>query len=305
MLEGWEGSILRVAPTTHSGQVLGIIVAIRPPGGDQFTTDDDTMLTELGGQVGLALHNVELDPALQESLEEVRRQADELQASRVRVVAASNAARRQIERNLDDWAQQHLVASAVNVRLAPKLAESDPSACLELLDQLGVDLQDAVQELRSLAHRIYPPLLIDRGLGDALRAASSRAAHFTEVVAPPLPVLARDRGGRLRLLHGGAAKRGQARPRGRVRHRQGLCGRLAPVLRGFGHRSGLRPVGYGGQGAGFVIMSDRVGTVGGTLKVDSAVGRDDDRGPGADRARGGAGSQLRDRLKKPTHAMQE
>ena len=88
MLEGRQDAVLRVAPTTHSGQVLGLIVAVRPPGGDQFTTDDDTMLTELARQVGLALHNVELDSALQESLEEVRRQADELQASRARIVAA-------------------------------------------------------------------------------------------------------------------------------------------------------------------------------------------------------------------------
>ena len=56
--------MLRVAPTTHSGRVLGLIVAVRPAGSDQFTTDDDTMLTELARQVGLALHNVELDSAL-------------------------------------------------------------------------------------------------------------------------------------------------------------------------------------------------------------------------------------------------
>ena len=95
------------------------------------------MLTELARQVALALHNVELDSALQESLDEVRRQADELQASRARIVAASDAARRQIERNLHDGAQQHLVALAVNVRLARRLAETDPAASAELLDQLG------------------------------------------------------------------------------------------------------------------------------------------------------------------------
>ena len=137
LLEGREDSIVRVAPTTHSGQVLGLIVAVRPPNSDQFTTDDDTMLTELARQVGLALHNVELDSALQESLDEVRRQADELRASRARIVAASDAARRQIERNLHDGAQQHLVALAVNVRLARQLAERDPEASGKILDQLG------------------------------------------------------------------------------------------------------------------------------------------------------------------------
>ena len=185
--------MVRVAPTTHSGQVLGLIVAVRPPNSDQFTTDDDTMLTELARQVGLALHNVELDSALQESLDEVRRQADELRASRARIVAASDAARRQIERNLHDGAQQHLVALAVNVRLARQLAERDPEASGKILDQLGVGIQEAVQELRALAHGIYPPLLIDRGIAEALRSAAGRAALPTEVDAEGLDRYSPDR----------------------------------------------------------------------------------------------------------------
>ncbi len=132
------------------------------------------MLTELARQVALALHNVELDSALQKSLEELREKAEELQESRARIVAASDAARRQIERNLHDGAQQHLVALAVNVRLARKLAESDPEASLEILDQLGEGLQSAVQELRALAHGIYPPLLADRGIEEALRSVAGR-----------------------------------------------------------------------------------------------------------------------------------
>ncbi len=101
-------------------------------------------------------------------------------------MAASDAARREIERNLHDGAQQHLVALAVNVRLARKLAETDLESSFELLDQLGLDLQDAVQELRALAHGIYPPLLIDRGLEEALRAAAGRAALPTTVEATDL-----------------------------------------------------------------------------------------------------------------------
>ncbi len=161
-------------------------MAVRAEGADQFTADDDTMLAELARQVGLALHNVELDSALQKSLDELRQQAEELQASRARIVAASDAARRQIERNLHDGAQQHLVALAVNVRLARKLAETDPEASLEILDQLGSGLQNAVQELRALAHGIYPPLLVDRGIEEALRSAAGRAALPAEVEASGL-----------------------------------------------------------------------------------------------------------------------
>ena len=274
MLEGRRDSILRVAPTTHSGQVLGLIVAVRPPNGDQFTTDDDTMLTELARQVGLALHNVELDSALQESLEEVRRQADELQASRARIVAAADAARRQIERNLHDGAQQHLVALAVNVRLARKLAETDPAASFELLDRLGVDLQDAVQELRALAHGIYPPLLIDRGVEEALRAAAGRAPLPTDVVASdlgryPPEIEAAAYFCCMEALQNAGKHAGDGSSATVKVWEDG--DRLFFEVSDNG--TGFDMKGAAGKGAGFVNMSDRVGAVGGTLNVDSAVGR--------------------------------
>src|SRR5205814_8645128 len=145
-----------VAPITHSGELLGAIVVERPAGGDPFAEEDDRVLTELARQVGLALHNVQLDSALQATLDELRHQAEELRTSRARIVATADAERRKIERNLHDGAQQHLVALAVNVRLARQLAESDPEMAKEMLDQLGTDLQDAVQQLRDLAHGIYP-----------------------------------------------------------------------------------------------------------------------------------------------------
>jgi signal transduction histidine kinase len=274
LLEGRQDSVLRVAPTTHSGQVLGLIVAVRPPGGDQFTTDDDTMLTELARQVALALHNVELDSALQESLVEVQRQADELQASRARIVAAADAARRQIERNLHDGAQQHLVALAVNVRLARKLAETDPSASLELLDQLGADLQDAVQELRSLAHGIYPPLLIDRGLEEALRAAAGRAALPTEVIASDLSRFSPEIEAAayfccLEALQNAGKHAGDGASATVRVWEEGdrLFFEVADTGAGFDVK------GASGRGAGFVNMSDRVGAVGGTLTVESTLGR--------------------------------
>jgi len=274
MLEGRRDSVLRVAPTTHSGQVLGLIVAVRPPNGDQFTTDDDTMLTELARQVGLALHNVELDSALQESLEEVRRQADELQASRARIVAAADAARRQIERNLHDGAQQHLVALAVNVRLARKLAETDPEASFELLDRLGVDLQDAVQELRALAHGIYPPLLIDRGVEEALRAAAGRAPLPTDVVASdlgryPPEIEAAAYFCCMEALQNAGKHAGDGSSATVKVWEDG--DRLFFEVSDNG--IGFDMKGAAGKGAGFVNMSDRVGAVGGTLNVDSAVGR--------------------------------
>ena len=111
-----DDEVLRVAPITNCGELLGLIVVRRPDGALPFDEHDDQALTELARQVGLALHNVKLDSALQESLDEVRRQADELRASRARIVEAADAQRRRIERDLHDGAQQHLVALAVSVQ---------------------------------------------------------------------------------------------------------------------------------------------------------------------------------------------
>jgi hypothetical protein len=85
------------------------------------------------------------------------------------------------ERNLHDGAQQHLVALAVNLRLARRLVETDAETSAETLDQLCAGLQDGVHELRSLANGIYPPLLVDRGIAEALRSAADRAVLPTEV----------------------------------------------------------------------------------------------------------------------------
>ena len=166
----------RVAPIAHSGELLGLIVCERPSDRATFMEDDDQALTELARQVGLALHNVQLDTALQESLEELRETNNELRASRVRIVAAGDAERRKLERNLHDGAQQHLVALAVKLRLAKDAVVDDPEDAEAMIDEIRGDLQEAITELRSLAHGIYPPLLVSGGLSEALPAAAARAA---------------------------------------------------------------------------------------------------------------------------------
>ena len=81
-LVGPEGSAaLRVAPLAHGGQLLGLIVARRRRDGEAFIEAEDRVLTELARQVGLALHNVQLDTALQASLDELRLRNEELQQS--------------------------------------------------------------------------------------------------------------------------------------------------------------------------------------------------------------------------------
>lgn len=132
--------------------------------------------------------NFRLDSALQASLEEVSRQAEDLQESRGRLVTASDTARRQIERNLHDGAQQHLMALAVDLQMARRLAQTDPEGTVELLDRLEAALRTAVNELRILAHGIFPPLLADRGLREALAATA-------DLIRIPVRIEARDLGG--------------------------------------------------------------------------------------------------------------
>ncbi|MEX2267403.1 MAG: histidine kinase [Acidimicrobiia bacterium] len=268
---GSEEAVMRVAPITNSGQLLGLMVARRPDGAPPFGEDDDQALTELARQVGLALHNVTLDSALQESLDEVRRQADEIRASRARIVQAGDAQRRAIERDLHDGAQQHLVALAVSVRLARTVADSDPEQAKVMMEQIGIDLQDAVQELRRLAHGIYPPLLAERGLGEALSAAAGRAALPTEIRAEGIgrfsqPIEAAVYFCVLEALQNAGKHAGDgSQATVTVREDEGaLLFEVADDGAGFDLSSGAQ------QGHGFVNMNDRVGAIGGTVTVDSA-----------------------------------
>jgi signal transduction histidine kinase len=273
LLSGREESILRVAPITHSGELLGIIVVERPADSEQFGTEDERILTELARQVGLTLHNVRLDSALQASLDEVRRQAEALQASRGRIVASADAARRKIERNLHDGVQQHLVALAVKVRLARQLAEKDPVKADQMLQELGGDLEDALQELRDLAHGIYPPLLADKGLPEALASSARRSILPVEVRAADIGRYSQDLEAAIYFCCLEAMQNAgkYAGPEAHVTIRiwqeaGGLLFEVADDGAGF-------DVKKMGVGAGFTNMNDRLGAIGGTLRVESAPGR--------------------------------
>jgi signal transduction histidine kinase len=108
----------------------------------------------------------------QESLDRLRLEVEELRASRERLVLAADADRRRIERVLHDGPQQHLVALAANLQLARRLADDDPAAAKTLLDEMGRDVQQALDATGKLAHQIYPPLLEAGGLAVALRTAA-------------------------------------------------------------------------------------------------------------------------------------
>jgi signal transduction histidine kinase len=165
----------RAVPAVHSDALVGLVVVRRPPGAEPFDDADDRALVELGRRLGVVLHNRELDAALQATLEDLRATNLELQQSRKRIVAASDSVRRRIERDLHDGAQQHLVALALRARLARDAVADDPEQAAHQIDEIAEELREAMQEVRDLAHGIYPAVLVDSGVGAALRAAAGRS----------------------------------------------------------------------------------------------------------------------------------
>ncbi len=112
---------------------------------------------------------------------EHRRAEEEIRASRGRIVAAGDEARRRLERNLHDGAQQRLVALSLSLRLAQSRLESDPAGASELLTGAGEELAAALEELRELARGIHPAVLTDRGLDAALEGLAARAPVTVEL----------------------------------------------------------------------------------------------------------------------------
>jgi signal transduction histidine kinase len=104
---------------------------------------------------------------------DLRARLEELRISRQRIVEASDAARRRIERDLHDGAQQQLVALALQLRLL-KSRLDDPRAG-RLVDELSEQLARALAELRELARGIHPAILTDRGLSPAIDALAGRS----------------------------------------------------------------------------------------------------------------------------------
>jgi signal transduction histidine kinase len=272
LFKGREAEQVRVAPVSYAGELLGLVVVERSAMASAFSEDDDRVLTDLARQVGLALHNSQLDTALQTTLDEVRKQADALRESRARIVASGDAERRRVERNLHDGAQQHLVALAVNIRLTKDIIVDDQEAGMEMLDQLAGEVQETIQELRELAHGIYPPLLVDSGLVEALRAAANRNPLPVDIVADGIARYPSETEAAvyfccLEALQNAAKHAPDARVEVRLWEESGgLLFTVSDDGPGFDPDTAQ-------HGHGYVNMADRLGAIGGTVRWDSELGK--------------------------------
>jgi signal transduction histidine kinase len=126
----------------------------------------------------------------EESVDRLRQAAEELRASRTRLVLAAYADCRRIEHELHDGAQQDLVGLVVNLQHARRLIATDPAAAVALVDDMRRNAHEALDRSRALAQRIYPPQLEAGGLRVALRAAAASVrirARIDVVVDGDLP----------------------------------------------------------------------------------------------------------------------
>jgi signal transduction histidine kinase len=116
---------------------------------------------------------------------QLHERVDDLRDARARIIAAGDAERRRIERDLHDGAQQRLVALSLTLGMAESRLASDPAAAASLIASAREEAGFAVKELRDLASGIHPALLSERGLGPALEALASRAPIPTTVTGVP------------------------------------------------------------------------------------------------------------------------
>jgi signal transduction histidine kinase len=270
---GREAHAACVVPLVYAGTTLGSIEC-GPRRDGPLLAEDRRLLATLAAQAATTASNMSLTAQLSDRLDVIRRQADDLAASRARLVQAQHAERRRIQRDLHDGAQQDVVVLTATLALArERLRRGDPRAD-ETLTQLQRDLVDLLARLRELAHAIHPPVLADSGLLEAIEAQATRLP--LEVVIEADPAL---RGVRYsEHIESTTWYLVSEALTNVVKH-----ARAEQVRISLTQPDGLLTVEVSDNGQGFAPASarglglaglaDRISTAGGTLLVDSQPGR--------------------------------
>jgi signal transduction histidine kinase len=156
------------APVIVNATLEGALVAFRAVD-SAFPTAAEIRLRSFADLISQAIANA--------------RAQEEMRASRVRIVRAGDEARRKLERNLHDGAQQRLVSSSLSLRLALAKLPENASESKEILSAAADELTLAMHELRELARGIHPAVLTEQGLDIALEALADRAPLNVSVSA--------------------------------------------------------------------------------------------------------------------------
>ena len=219
-------------------------------------------LTRARSETARARRDSRLEAELHDTILELRR-------SRARVAQAADTERRRIERDLHDGAQQRLIALRVKLSLAEEIMRDENRPVGDLIQEIAADAETALEDLHALVHGIYPALLTDRGLPDALKALGRAAPLPTRVLAHGL---GRYTAGVEAAVYftcaealQNAAKHGGHGTTARIalRHEtEGLAFEVRDDGRGFDPARRT--------GGGLANMHDRLGAVGGRIKLVSA-----------------------------------
>jgi signal transduction histidine kinase len=241
------GSGGAVTPIVRNGRQVALVVH------DAATVDSEQLRMQVGAAARLAVENERLQA-------EVLAQLEDLRASRARVVEAGDAERRRLERNLHDGAQQRVLALSYDLRLARAGADAaGASELTTLLKSAEQAAQAAIDELRELAHGIYPAVLTEAGIGPAL---------WTLADSAPLPVeldeLPEDRFSK-------AVERTAFVVASEAIDAAGHLGSTHVALRVFRNDDRLILEVKGAGSGPFVHLADRVGALGGRFTHDASL----------------------------------
>ena len=242
------------APVNVEGRLWGAMTAVSTSE-EPLPPDTEARLAGFTELVATAIANAEAQAALT--------------ASRARIVATADAARRRIERDLHDGAQQRLVSLALRLRTARAAVPPDLGQLAMELDSLGTGLDDALDEVREIARGIHPAVLAKGGLGAALRALARRSSipvHVDMRVNERLPEHAE-----VSVYYVVAEALTNA-----ARHARASAVSVEVEAVGEALRVTVRDDGAGGAGfaggTGLVGLKDRVEALGGRIFLDSPLG---------------------------------
>jgi signal transduction histidine kinase len=230
---------------------------------DSALCSQPDLVEAVGSYALVALENRRLTGRVQTSLGEVRR-------SRARIMAMADHERRRLERDLHDGAQQRLVALRIQLELLEESMGGDPVRARAKVHALGEDVGEALEEIRELAHGVYPSLLADRGLGEALRSASQGTAMVSRFRDSRLGRYPPEVEGAVYFCCLEAIQNAS-------KHATGASLLEITLSEDGALRFEVRDDGGGfngkvSEGAGITNMRDRLAAVGGALEITSVLG---------------------------------
>ncbi len=226
--------------------------------GTQFPAEVTVTYTGLPGEAAFT--------AYVRDITDRQRAEQELRASRARLVSTSDATRQRITRDLHDGAQQHLVATLINLQLAEQRWESAPHRARELLGQALEDTRRGIEDLRELAAGLHPAILTQHGLAPAVRALADRAVIPVETDVPDVRLPASVEASLYFFCSEALTNIAKHAQAGRAWIRLDVAADQCVLEVTDDGIGGARPQ---PEASGLIGLSDRLGAIGGTLEIIS------------------------------------